>query len=150
REKELGPIVTYQDYLTAFPYNAATYAIKVKGKQLKQMFKYVFRDETWNGEHTEFYQVSQGVHIKYSKSKHELLEFSLADEDIQDEKINIVGLQKYPLSNFEECFGFKKEEVEANGEIKQISSSDQETLYEKLESNNYRETRGLGRIEIID
>ena len=36
------------------------------------------------------------------------------------------------------------------GEIKQISSSDQETLYEKLESNNYRETRGLGRIEIIN
>lgn len=150
RTQELGPIVTYQDFITTFPYNAANYVMKVKGKQLRQMFMYIFRDETWNGEHTEFYQVSRGLHIKYSKSKHEILEFSLVDEDIQDEKIYTVGLQKYPLTNFEECFGFKKEEVEANGEIKQISSSDQETLYEKLETGNYRETRGLGRIEIVD
>lgn len=150
RVKELGPIVTYQDVIESYPYDQPSYCIRLTGKQFKSLLKYTYRDDAWNGAHIEFYQLSKGMKVVYSKSTHELQECSLNGEEIDDDKIYRVGIQGYPYNNFTECFGLKMEDVEANGEIKKISSSDQDAIVENLSNQNYEEHSGYDRLTILD
>jgi 5'-nucleotidase len=66
RTEKMGPIVLYQDLVETFPYDGSITMIKVNGAQLTRMIRYFLRDEAFIGEHTEFYQVSNGMRIVYS------------------------------------------------------------------------------------
>ena len=150
RTEELGPIVTYQEFVESYPYNQATMLLTVTGEQFRRMLKYSYRDDVWNGAHTEFFQLSKGLHVKYSKSKHDFLELTLNGEEIKDEQILKVSMTHFMATNLEECFGISPEEIVKNGTIKKISTSNQNDLYENLLANNYKETRGLDRLEIVE
>ena len=45
-------------------------------KQLKEMLKYMLRDETFDGGHTEFYQLSEGLYLEYDRKTHKIDKFT--------------------------------------------------------------------------
>lgn len=137
RKEKLGPIVTLQDLMEIFPYDDPIYLVKAKGSELKKMIKYVLRDEAFEGDHTEFYQYSDGIHIIYDKKNHEFKEFTLDGIDINDEEIYKIGLQKYHYINIKDCFDITVEELDKNGKSKIIATSCRDVVEEYLSNNQH-------------
>ena len=137
RLEKLGPIVTLQDLMEVFPYDDSVHLIKVTGKQLKKMLLHMLRDEAFQGDHTEFYQLSDGLQITYDLKKHEMTKFNFDGKNIKDTDIFKVGLQKYHFNNIEDGFGISLKEVEENAKSKIIATSCRELLEEYLTSEQH-------------
>ena len=150
RKTQLGPIVTFQDFTECYPYDGKSYGVKVTGAQLKKMLLHIYRDEAWLGDHTEFYQLSKGMHVIYSKSRHELLKCELNGEEVQDDKIYVVGIQEFHYNNLEDFFNVTHEEVEANGKPSILTTSDVATLLGYFEENKHLGLGVEGRLEVIE
>jgi 5'-nucleotidase/UDP-sugar diphosphatase len=124
RKKQLGPIVRYQDLKECLPYDEAVVMLEVTGKQFKHMIKHMLRDECYDDGHTEFYQVSKGVHIVYNRLTKVLEVCQLNGKDIYDEKIIKIGLTAgYHLDGFSKFFDVPIEEVYANKKPKTVITS---------------------------
>ena len=137
RLKEMGPIVQYQELKECLPFNAPVYMLEVKGEQLKRMMKFMLRDEAFEeGAHSEFYQVSKGFKMVYSKSKHEFLEFSLNGKEIKDEDMIKIAIQDYHFKSFTEFFNVPIEEVVANKKPRMVMTDDFAIFEELLSSMN--------------
>ena len=151
RSKELGPIVEYQALLECMPFDAPVYMLEVTGKQFRQMMKYMLRDEALLPDaHTEFYQVSKGVRIVYSKSRHEFEEFKLNDQDITDDQHIRIALQEFHFKNFTEFFSVPIEEVLANRKAKMVMTSEFAIYEELLPTMSNIDSKVEGRIVIKD
>ncbi len=137
RLEKLGPIVTVQDLMEVFPYDDSIHLIKVTGAQLKKMLLFMLRDEAFEGDHTEFYQLSEGLHVKYDLKKHEMLEFTFEGKNIKDDDEFKLGLQKYHFNNIETGFGITLDEVEKNGKSRIVATSCREVLEEYLMNNQH-------------
>lgn len=130
RKPEMGPIVTYKDFLEMYPYDQPVYMFTVTGKQFRHMIMHMLRDEVWEGAHSEFYQLSEGVKIVYNKENHELETFTFMGEDIMDECRYTAALPEYHFKNFSDIFNLPYEEVRANGKERVISTSINQILEE--------------------
>ncbi len=151
RLKQLGPIVQYQELKECLPFNAPVYMLEVTGKQFRHMISFMLRDEAFNEDaHTEFYQVSKGMKIVYSRSKHELLEFSLNGKEITDDQIIRIALQDFHYKNFTEFFDVPFEEVIANKKPRMVITDDFSIFEELLSSMNNVDSHVEGRITILD
>lgn len=151
RLKQLGPIVQYQELKECLPFNAPVYMLEVAGKQFRHMISFMLRDEAFNEDaHTEFYQVSKGMKIVYSRSKHELLEFSLNGKEITDDQIIRIALQDFHYKNFTEFFDVPFEEVIANKKPRMVITDDFSIFEELLSSMNNVDSHVEGRITILD
>ena len=150
RKTHMGPIVTFQDFTECYPYDGKSYGLKVTGAQLKKMLLWIYRDEAWEGEHTEFYQLSKGMHVIYSKSRHEILKCELDGEDVLDDKIYTVGIQEFHYNNLPEFFNITHEEVNANGKPIILTTSDVQTLLEYFENNKHLGFGVEGRLEVLE
>ena len=149
RMKTMGPVVELQDLLETTPYDDSLWMFQVTGEQFRRMVKYIFRDEAWNG-HTEFYQYSKGMHIKYKKSTHELLEFTLNGKEIQDDDMIKIAMQYYHYKNFDEFFGVPLEEVSQNMKPRVIANSTNNIVEEYLSTHQNLDPKVEGRIVIVD
>ena len=150
RKDHMGPVVTFQDFTECYPYDGKSYGCKVTGAQLKKMLLHIYRDAAWLGDHTEFYQLSHGMHVIYSKSRHELLECTLNGEPVEDDKIYVVGIQEFHYNNLKDFFNITEEEIKANGDPVILTTSDVQTL---LEYFSHKSHLGLGietRLEVVD
>ena len=67
RKYHMGPIVTFQDFTECYPYDGKSYGLKLTGAQLKKALLHIYRDDAWLGDHTEFYQLSKGMHVIYHR-----------------------------------------------------------------------------------
>ena len=150
RKYHMGPIVTFQDFTECYPYDGKSYGVKMTGAQLKKALLHIYRDEAWLGDHTEFYQLSKGMHVVYSKSKHELLECKLNGEDIRDDNVYVVGIQEFHYNNLPDFFNLTYDEVKENGDPAVLTTSDVETLLEYFENNKHLGFDLDGRLEVID
>ena len=150
RKTHMGPIVTFQDFTECYPYDGKSYGIKVTGAQLKRMLLWIYRDEAWLGDHTEFYQLSKGMHVIYSKSQHKLLKCELDGEEVQDDKIYTVGIQEFHYNNLPEFFNVSYEEIKANGKPIILTTSDVQTLLEYFENNKHLGFGVEGRLEVLE
>lgn len=137
RVEKMGPIVTVQDLIEVFPYDDSIHMVKVTGKQLKKMLLYMLRDEAFKGEHTEFYQLSDGLHVTYNGKTKELEKFTFEGRNIKEDDIFKLGLQKFHFNNIEEGFGIKLDEIEKNDKAKIIATSCRDVLEEYLSSNQH-------------
>ena len=137
RKEKLGPIVTLQDLMEIFPYDDPIYLVKAKGSELKKMILFMLRDEAFEGDHTEFYQFSDGMHVVYDKKNHKFKEFTLDGIDINDEEIYIIGLQKYHYINIKDCLDITVEELDNNGKSKIIATSCRDVVEEYLSNNQH-------------
>ena len=151
RTKSLDQIVTYRDLAEMFPFSQCCYSMNIKGEQLKRMFKYVFRDETWDHSyHGEFYQVSTGLTITYNRTTHEFVTFSYKGYPVNDDDIFTVGMTDYHFKNFEYIFGFSRDEIDANRKPRKVATNNLETLLEFLPEYHDIDPDGEYRIQIID
>ena len=150
RKPHMGPIVTFQDFTECYPYDGKSYGVKLTGAQLKKALLHIYRDAAWLGNHTEFYQLSKGMHVVYSKSQHKLLTCQLDGEDIQDDQIYTVGIQEFHYNSLPEFFNLSYEEIKANGPVSILTTSDVQTLLEYFENNKHLGFDLEGRLEILD
>ncbi len=145
----MGPVVLYKDLMECLPYDDPIYMVTVTGAQFKQMMRYVLRDEMWQGEHGEFYQISQGLRIVYDRQKKEFLEFSFGGEPITEDQTLRVGVEKYHFVNFEKHFQVPLAEVEANRKPTVVTTSTRDVVEEYLTSHTHLERKVDGRLTVL-
>lgn len=148
RKPNLGPIVVLQDLIEIFPYDDPIHMIYVTGKQLKQMIKYMLRDEAFEGDHTEFYQLSDGLNIEYSKKDHEFIKFDFKNKEIDEKEIYKVGLQNYHFINIKDGLDITLKQVEKNGKAKMVATSCRDIIEEYLSTHQHLSAKGSGRLII--
>ena len=67
------------------------YISKVTGKQLKDMLLYMLRDEAFEKEHTEFYQLSKNLYVEYSRKTKTIDSFKFKGKNIKETDIFTLG-----------------------------------------------------------
>ncbi|MCR5066704.1 MAG: bifunctional metallophosphatase/5'-nucleotidase [Erysipelotrichaceae bacterium] len=149
RKYHMGPIVTFQDFTECYPYDGKSYGLKLTGAQLKKALLHIYRDDAWLGDHTEFYQLSKGMHVVYHRPLRQLLICELNGEKIDDEKIYTVGIQEYHYNNLPEFLNLSYEEVKANGEPRVLTTSDVQTLLEYFANHKHLGFDLDGRLEVV-
>ena len=149
RTDSLGPLVLYADLVECYPYDEEIYLLKIKGKDLKRMFKYVFRSEVFEGLHSGFFQLSKGIKIVYDIPKNEILEITYNSKDIEDEAIFKVGIQKYQLNNFNKYFNISLNDI-ALTKPRAIATSPRTIIEEYLMSHQNIDKKIDGRIILIE
>lgn len=149
RKEALGPIVEYQDMVETTPFDDHLWMLKVTGRQFRQMIQFMLRDEAWEG-HTEFYQFSKGVRIKYRKSTHTIEEFKFNGKDITDEQELLIALQTYHYNSFTEFFSVPIEEVKANMEPRVVATSVNNIIEEYFMTHQGLDAHVEGRLEILE
>ena len=137
RKPNLGPIVTLQDLMEIFPYDDSIHMVVTTGKQLKQMIKYMLREEAFTGDHTEFYQFSDGLQVEYSRKTKEFTKFRYEGKEVKDDDLLKVGLQKYHYLNIEEAFNITVKELEENAKTRIVATSCRDVLEEYMSSNQH-------------
>ena len=145
----LGPLVTYQDFVECFPFDDSLHMLTVTGDQLKRMLTFMLRDEAWEGDHTEFYQLSKGMKVVYDKAKREILEFTYEDSPITPEQLFRIGLQEYHFLNFKDFFGVDYEEVEQNKKPVTLATSVRDIIEEYLTMHQHLDREIDGRLTLI-
>lgn len=149
RGEKLGPIVEYGGLVEIFPYDDGVYMLKVDGRTFRQMMRYMLRDDAFLGK-TEFYQLSQGLKLAYSRSRREIVSLTYQGVEMPDDGIFTVGLQNYHYCNLESFFGVSFEHVKNFGAPKMISTSCLDILAEYLNSHKAVRQDVEGRLTILD
>lgn len=149
RNESLGPVVKYADLTECLPYDDAVYMLPVTGAQLKRMIAHVLRDEAFEGDHTEFYQFSQGMKIVWSRKEHCFREISLDGNPIDDEKIYRVAVQTFHYMNLKDFLNITLDEIKKNGDVKVLATSFRSVIEEYMSTtpNLFREVEGRLVIE---
>ena len=137
RKEKLGPIVTLQDLMEIFPYDDSIHMVTVTGKQLKHMLHHMLREEAFAGDHTEFYQLSDGLYVEYSRKTKEFISFKYEGKEVKDDDIFRVGLQKYHFTNMKDGFDITEEELEKNAKIRVLATSCRDVLEEYMSQNQH-------------
>ena len=135
RKEQLGPIVTLQDLMEIFPYDDSIHLVTVTGKQLKNMLKHMLRDEAFEGDHTEFYQLSDGMYLEYNRKTKKIEKFTINNKSVKDTDTYKLGLQKYHFINMKDGFDITLEELEENSKSRVIATSCRDVIEEYLSTN---------------
>ena len=150
RKKELGPIVTYQDLQECCPYDDPIYMLEVTGSQFIHMMSFMLREQAYEGDHTEFYQVSKGMRMVWSRKDQKFKEFTLNGAEIKSDDRIKVALQKYHFSNFDDFFDVPLSEVEKNRKSRIVANSCFCIFEELLVNSVGLDSDVEGRIVILD
>ncbi len=151
RQKELGPVVTYQRLLECLPFIDPVYMLEVKGEQFRKMMLFMLRDEAFEtGSHTEFYQVSRGLRMVYSKKNHEFREFKFNGQDIKDDDVLKIALHGYHYNNFSKFFNVDFAEVCLNKRPRKVINECISVIEEMLGDKYNVDSAVEGRIVIED
>ena len=133
RTSKVGPIITLNDMMENYPYHDAVYEIEVTGKQLRDMFKHIYRDEVWGDNDCEFYQISHGVETRYNRSQKVLKSLKFNGKEVEDYEHFTLGIRTYDYNNFKRHFGIDISEVNV---IRMLCTETTDLLYEYLGSDN--------------
>ena len=147
RKPSVPTMLTLRELFELFPYDDKVEQITVTGIQLKKMLKFVFRDEMFSKDHTEFYQYSVGMRILYDQTKKDFAQLELDGKPIEDATLYTIGLQEYHYTNFNECFGFSSDEVNANAKPRIVTTSIHDVIIEHLSNARVVDAYVEGRIE---
>jgi len=146
RKTSVSTVLTMGELMELFPYDDKLWQLTVTGSQLRRMLHHVFRDEMGDDAHTEFYQYSVGMRVEYDRAKKEFTVLALHGEPIDGERLYTIGLQEYHHVNFNDCFGFAKEEVLENTKARVLSTSVRGQIVEFFSSERLVEAKVEGRI----
>ena len=132
RREEGGPVITLGDLKELYPYSGKFYRLEAKGAQLKRMLSYVFREEAFEGEHTEFFQLSDDIRCVWSRSRQDFVKFELNGEPVDDERQYTIALQEFHYKNIETSLGIPLEDLLANAPEYVLATSEFDILVEYL------------------
>ena len=148
RKKAMGPIVEYQDMVENTPYDDRLWMLKVSGSELRQMIKFIMRDEAWEG-HTEFYQYSKGMRIVYNRQTKTLEELSFRGKEVEDGDEYLIALQNYHYANFDRFFDVPLSQVAARMRPRVVATSVNNIIEEYFSVHQGLDAKVEGRIVII-
>lgn len=123
RTKSLGPIIQYQELVQMFPFKDEVCRVTVTGAQLKRMMNHVFREEFFDGERVETFQISHGLQVICSRSEKRVKELLFEEAPIADETLFKIGMQGFAFKSLGDFFGVTTEEALANGPCKVVATS---------------------------
>ena len=132
RNEFMGPLVEYQNLVEMYPYNDEIYRVTVTGATLKRMLNRVFREEAFDGGHTEMYQYSRDLKILCSESEKRMINVWFEGEPISDDRVFRVGLQSFHFQNKEDFLDLSDEDVNAIEPPKVIVTSTIDVFDEHL------------------
>ncbi len=147
RSDELGPTVAYGGLTEAFPFDDGVYMFRVTGRTFRKMMLYMLREEAFTGR-TEFYQLSHGMKIVYSREKKELKEFSYLGRQIEDTDELSLGMQTFHFTNIESFLDVTYEEIGALERPRIVAVSCIDVLEDYLSDKTEIECSVEGRIVI--
>jgi len=149
RTDDMGPVVTYGSLIETVPYHAKMHMVTVTGAQLKAMWHYILREETFEGLHTEFFQVSKNLALTWSRSKQEFERFDFKGAPVDDAKTYTVAVQTFHFDNFDTSFGMPLADVLANRADVTVATDEQDVLTEFF-TDNKPEMAGVdGRLTVL-
>ena len=149
RKKGVGPVFTLRDFFELMPYEEKIYRMKVTGRQFKQMYSYMLRDEALTGDHTEFYQFSHGLAVEYDSASRGFNYFHFLGSPMEDDAFFTVGIQGFHLSNFDDFFNFPVEEVIENAKPIVVATSLNDILEEHFSAATTVDANVEGRLIIL-
>ena len=132
RKEEAGPLITLGDLKELCPFTGKFMRLKATGAQIKQMLRYVFREETFTGEHTEFFQFSDDIRCIWSREKQDFEKLDLGRLPVKDDKLYTIALQEFHYKNSETSLGIPLEDLKANGDDYTLATSEFDILVEYL------------------
>jgi len=150
RKESVSTLFTLSEFMELFPYDDKLKQLTVTGEQFKRMLDFVFRDEMFNNDHTEFYQVSKGLRVVFDRATREFVEFTLNGDPFAEDSLYALGLQDFHFKSFESFFGFPVEEVLENGKSPVVSTSIHDILIEYLSAAQILSAEIEGRIEFLN
>lgn len=124
--------------------------LPVTGEQLTRMIKRFLREEAFTGEHTEFYQLSQGMHVVWSRSGQCFKELTLDGKPLGAQQIYKIGLCKYHYSSLKPFLDITLEEAEANGRVRVLATSYRDVIEEYFMTHQHLKREIEGRLIIED
>lgn len=152
RAEKLGPIVTYGDLIEGFPYDDGVFMFKVTGRQLRQMLRYMLREEAYAG-HTEFYQLPSTLRLRYDRAKGDFDYFTYCGKEvgkeIGDDALFTVGLQNYHFKNIESFFNISYETICKLQKPRSVATSCQDILMEYFREHEMLDAVVDGRMTIL-
>ena len=152
RAEKLGPIVTYGDLIEGFPYDDGVYMFKVTGQQLRQMLRYMLREEAYAG-HTEFYQLPSTLRLRYDRAKGDFDYFTYCGKEvgkeIGDDALFTVGLQNYHFKNIESFFNISYDTICKLQKPRSVATSCQDILMEYFREHEMLDAAVDGRMTIL-
>ena len=149
RKTEVGPVFTRRDFFETTPYEERLYRLKVTGRQFKQMYTYMLRDEALEGGHTEFYQFSHGLKVEYDSKNKVFNHFNFLDQPMQDDAVFTLGMQGFHFTNFDNFFNFPAEEVIKNAKPVIVATSINDLLEEHFSTITNVDAKVEGRLVIL-
>lgn len=134
RGRVLGEVVTKGDLRGVFPYDNKVVECKFTGAQLRKALLWILRDESINApfDGGEFYQLSKGIRIVYDQPKHSLEVLELNGRSVQDDDLIKVAMGDYHFSSIDKFFHLEKADIQKNGRVKTLSSSDYVIIEERM------------------
>jgi 5'-nucleotidase len=150
RRKTAGPIITLGDLLEIMPYHDGVYSFQVTGAQLRRILAHILREAAFDGEHTEFFQFSQGLHIVWSRAKQDFVELLFEGQELDDARCYSIAIEAFHRNNSEDSLGLTLKELVANAAEVCLSTSEQDVLIEYFAANLNQEFPKPGRLEVIE
>jgi 5'-nucleotidase len=143
RVKQMGPVVTLSDIMTAFPYDDTLTEYEISGADLIRLFSWIMRPKNRDGE-GECYQVNSRVKAGYNDSQNMLKELAVDGNSVMPDNSYNVCLQGYHFSNSQKYLGITNAELLKSGKTRVITTSARDTLeeYMRTHQNESREIEG--------
>ena len=85
--------------------------------------------------HTQWYQLSGGTRIVYDRPSRTIVSFTINGEEVRDDKLYSVIVEKFHYLNLDSFFDLKKEDIERNGTPIKVASSTPNVLEEYFASH---------------
>ena len=123
--------------------------VKINGKQLKDLIVHILRDDAFLGV-TEYYQLSSGIKIIYSRAKKLIEELHFDGEEVSDDRLFTIGMQNFHYLNMQDFFNLIPEEVSKNQKPRIISTSSLDIIIEYLSSHHKLDYDFVERVVILD
>ena len=124
---------------------------KVTAGQLREMLRYMVREEAFSG-HTEFYQIPSNFRFRYNRERGDFDSFTYfgkeLGEEISDDTIFTVGMQNFHFQNVEKFLRISHETISELQKPRCIASSCQDILIEYFMEHEWLDAVVDGRMTI--
>lgn len=136
RSHFLGPVMTLKDLQEMEPFDEEVYRYVVTGKQFRHMMEYMLRDEAFDPDaHTEFYQLSEGLRVVYSKKQKKVISLTMHGREIGEDEHLRVGMHQFHFKNLQTGLNISEAEITRNAMPKVIATKSLGLLEEYFSSH---------------
>ena len=149
RTRQLGPTVTRKDFKIALPYDNAIYFLRMDGRRLEKMIRYMYRRESWFGT-AIFFLCSGQLHFTLTHARWEIESLTLGGMPIDPDRVYTVGTTGYAYKNLSAFLGIRDDELEKAVQIRKVCDNDHDYLEDYFSAHRELALKNEGRIHFLD